>query len=290
MRSLFLALVLLLAAPAGALERPEIFSVTPESFVQQDNKTTNIEYVLVIKGRNLWPDDESVRYSKSRVIVMMRYQGGFEPLSSPIRGIDGDYQTLTVKFSSKKWLQGAGKLQVQVKVDDMGSLIYPLTIVPPPTSPAKIHSIKPSKFTVAQELPYGTLAKDHFRFELRGANLDNPKKMVLRVNNRTVKPDLVQVKDGYLVATVPSRLWNYPGEYRVSLRNRRGAAKSAYITIQAPQAEEEARRAAEEAARQAEEEALRAAEEAARQAAEEAARAEPEIPEESEGASPEDVE
>jgi len=233
LKNLFV-LILFLPLTLLSLERPIITDVQPKSFIQHEGGLSDTRHKLTIFGNDLWPKDiTKYPYTKERVKVLLRAQGGYELIPNPIRRTVGNNQTLTINFSGKKWLKKKGTLQVIVKVEDMASPPYTMDILPMPTSPPSVTSVTPQTFIIFLELPPSTNAQDNYRLQIRGHNFDALHTMSLLIQGRKTPIIKGEIKEGTLECILPPSLWNIPGRYSVKLYGRKGASRTQWITIEA---------------------------------------------------------
>lgn len=209
------------------VERPIITEIEPRS-VMQDTDFFRDEWIPVtIIGYNLYPRDTyKYRYNELRVQVLLRRsQGGYIQLREPLRGRQGELQTLKTTFRARDFLKETGTLSIMVKVDSKGSIPYTIAILPPPRSRPQIRSIVPSTFPVNQ---------GPFSFRIYANELDSQEHMNLKIGNIPVPLDYLDLRSGILEATIPTIFWNRMGTYKVQLYTRKGASMVQYIGIKEP--------------------------------------------------------
>lgn len=208
-------------------QRPIIEEVYPSALIQETNTFSNDVIPITLVGKNFWPKDHfSTRYNQFRVQVLMkRSQGGFIRLPEPIRGWQGEQQTLKTSFSAKEFLKKSEPIQIMVKVDSQGSAPYTLSVLSPPKRVAEITSIAPSTF------PAGS---GPFQFRLFANNLDAPNHTRLLINGITIPIEYLDIRTGIIEATLPPALWNRTGIYQVQLFTRKGSARLQKIAVVEP--------------------------------------------------------
>jgi hypothetical protein len=217
---IFTFLLCSINAFADRFDLPTITKVEPTAVIQETDFYRDEKIPITISGHNFWP---STTQKELRVqILLRRSQGGYIELPKPTRSQNGDLQVLKTHFRAREFLKEKGTLQVMVKVESRGSRPYTVAILPPPSKQSQITSISPSDFPTEQGL---------FSFRLYATDLDAPHQLILRIGNTPVPIEYVDLKSGFLEATVPKVFWNRPGQYRIQLFTRRGGSIPQKITV-----------------------------------------------------------
>lgn len=233
----FLLPCALVTAHQGLLT-PVIQSSKPQSFVQiPEGAGSNKQ--LSLYGINLQPSAESGRFggSEGQVQVLFRSSyagyntGGYIQVSDVTLDREGDQDVVRVSFSPNPWLSAPGNLYVVVKVQGSASYPYSIPVLPTPKEPPTILNISPDSWVAQYGLEASGAAKNDYHLRLNAKHLDDPERMTLTIGWQNTPIDASEPLGGYLLAQLPSALWNYAGKYPVTIATPQGISNTYMITI-----------------------------------------------------------
>jgi hypothetical protein len=237
MRKLLVCLTSFLLWPLALMavyNRPEIQSVTPNSFTQINPRTSpNTMETLTISGIRIAPKADSRFGGQSRRIKVLfgNTESGQVEVPTFETSTEGNEETITVHFSANKWLKKPGPLQIVVKVEEMASLAYNVSVIPRPTTSPTLFDVTPNSFSISSELKGDTDLEAYYHVVVKGSDFDAESQMTLTIGGYNALFHNLKVKEGTFETDIPHELWNKTGTFSIILFGSNGGSNALLFEV-----------------------------------------------------------